>query len=157
MRQGCKVTAGAHGALAGDHRIDPGLQEVQQQLHDLKPHAGVTLCQSVCPDEQGRADDLLLQRLTYAGGVAEDQVPLQLPAVVGADKVILQGAEAGGDAVDALPALKEALHDAAGGHHPFPGLIRQCEAKFRLAGSPHDVVDGKALTADANSGQLCLP
>ena len=118
VRQGRQVAGGADAALAGDHRQHAAVEALGQELDGLGPDPGMGLQQAVDAGGHQGPGLLLGQRLAHAGGLAADQVQLQLGQLPGRDDHGGELAEAGVDAVDRPALVQDPLDDLAVLHHP---------------------------------------
>ena len=84
MRERGEVARRADRAAARHDRHDVALEQAEQQLDELGPHARVALAQRVGEQQQHPAHDLGGQRLAGADRVRADEVALQLRRVGGA-------------------------------------------------------------------------
>jgi hypothetical protein len=73
-----QVTARPDGAALADDRRHAAPEHLRQRLHDERPHAGSTLGEHVDPREHRGAHLLLGRRIAVAGGVAVDEVALEV-------------------------------------------------------------------------------
>ena len=94
VRQRREVAAGADRAARRHHRVHAAVQQRDQQVERLEPDAGEPLGQHVGAQRHRRAHDGHRQRLADAGGMAAQQVDLQLRQRVVRDLHLGEVAEA---------------------------------------------------------------
>ena len=78
VAQWCEVTAGTEGALARHHRHQALVVEIDQAVHRLRLDAAVPTDQAADLEQQHPPDDRGRKRLPQAGGMAAQDVLLQL-------------------------------------------------------------------------------
>ena len=114
MRQGAEVSAGAHAAALRDDGVDAGVEQVDEALQGYAPDAAEAAREGLDAQEHHASDDDLRERVTDAAGVGDHEPVLELLGIVRRDAGIAVGAEAGGDAVDALTGAGGAGNDVGG-------------------------------------------
>ncbi len=82
VRERSEVAARSDGAARGDDGRDLRVQEGHDPVDELGPDAGVALGEAVAEQQHHRADRVGRQRLADGGGVAADEVLLELGEVV---------------------------------------------------------------------------
>ena len=95
--------------------MDAAVQQLDEQLERLGPHAGEAACQDVRAQQQQRARLGLAERIADSRRVRAQQVELQLAQAVERDVDVGEVAEAGRDAVDDRAARDRVVDDAPGG------------------------------------------
>ena len=115
-----EVPGGPDRATAGDHRDDVALQQAEEQLDELDPHARVSAAQRGGEQEHHPAHDLGVERRTGADGMRAQQVDLELGRVGSVDAHRGELSEAGRDAVDDAPGAHRLLHHGASRGDPLP-------------------------------------
>ena len=152
MGQRRQIARRAQGALAGHHGGHALVEHVQQALDELPADAGVALDQSVGPQEHHGPDHFLREGVAHGHAVAQDQVLLELGALLMAHVHLGEFAEAGGDAVDPAILLQDLFHQGTG---PVDGLITAFAQPHRgiLSGNGHHLLDGQALSVHNDRGK----
>ena len=146
--QGSQVATGTQRADAGDDGKHPAIEQRQQRLDHLQPHAGVAPDQRVGSNGQRRPRRLLVQRLAYPGGVAAHQVALQFGYLLQGDDAVLKSPEAGGDAVGHLAASQQSFDPLAGPADAWQDFGGQPDGA--AAGDGDHVLDGQTLAVEHN-------
>ena len=99
-----QVAAGAHAPLLRHQRDDAGVEQRDERVDQLRPHAAGGTQEHVGTEQHERAHDRRpASGVADAGGMAPDQVGLELVELVGRDPHVGELAEAGVDAVDRPP------------------------------------------------------
>ena len=115
-----QVTGRTQAPLFGHDRVDPGGQHGQQPIDDERPATAVPQGERVGPEQQHRPDDLARERRPDAGGVAHQEVLLELPRLGRLDERGREVAEAGRHAVHDGTLGDERLDDVTRLLHPLP-------------------------------------
>ena len=105
VRQRGEVAGGAEGTLLVDDRKDVVVEHVHQALHGDELHAGVAVGEVLDLEEKHQLDDLRTDGFSGAAGVRHHEVVLELRKVFLRNGDVVQGPEAGGDAVHRLVGL----------------------------------------------------
>ncbi len=123
------------------------VQHPDQQLRHLDPDPGQPDGEGVGAQQQHRPHDLGSERLTDAGGMAADQVALQLGGLGRLDADVGQIAEARRDAVDGGAAADESFDHGPRRVHPLGGA---CGELDRSCGSSdlHDIGDRQVASGE---------
>ncbi len=109
MRQRRQIARRADRALGWNARIDFRIHESDQRIDHAAPYARETARQAVDLEDQDGAHDGIGQRLSRAGGMAQDQATLQFGELVVLDAGAGQRAEAGIDAIGGLAPVDHRL------------------------------------------------
>ncbi|MFA6045891.1 MAG: hypothetical protein WC718_12985 [Phycisphaerales bacterium] len=78
---------------------DAPIQHADEQFREGRAHARFAPGKRGREEEHGRADDIIWERRTHAGGVRADEVGLECREIAIADALLGEGAEPGVDAV----------------------------------------------------------
>jgi hypothetical protein len=108
--------------------VNPPLEEITQPLAEQRSHPGLTRSQHRSPEKQHPPNHGAGQGLAHPGGMAADEILLQLADGVGVDTHLGQGSEPGIDAVHAgriVSACGNRLDDGPGPQHPLAPRVRQ--------------------------------
>jgi hypothetical protein len=150
VREGGKIAAGADGTLCGDDGVDGMVEHVVDELEGGERDARVAEGEGVGASQHGGADDFGGERVADARRVAHDEVFLELGELVEWDYAVLEGAEAGSDAVDEVAAGYDVVDDGAGGDNALLGFRGHFDGDGWLvgrgyagAGHPHEVGGGE--------------
>ena len=131
-----EVAGRAARAALGDQRQDVVVEQVQQPLDQLQPHAGVALGQAVGPEEHRRPGHLRRGDLAGAGAEEAQHVLLQGGGLGGRDLPVRAVAEAGRDPVDRdLAGDQVALELARGARSGAPRPARASPARRGARGA----------------------
>lgn len=114
--------SGDLAATGRDDRVDPGVEQAQQQLGQLGPHSRQPDRQRVGPQDEHGAHHVLGERIADPRGVRTNQVALQFGHLVRLDPDIGQVAKSGGHPVDRLSLCHEPLDHGARRPHPIGGF-----------------------------------
>ncbi len=106
-----EIAGGADRPLGGDDRHQVFVQHPEKELDELDADPREPERQRVRAQRHHRPDHARVERLSHPGAVRQDQVPLQLHALLGGDRDIREDAEPGRHAVYGLPLGDVALHD----------------------------------------------
>ena len=142
-----EVAARPHRAAARHDRQHLLVEQREQGLDHLRPHARVAAGQGVGAQQEHAAHRGVAQRLPHSGGVREEEPLLEECQLVVGDAHPRQVAEAGVDAVDRLAARDRPLDRGAPGRHP---LARRRRQRARVAGQGHraELVQGETRAVD---------
>ena len=144
-RPAASTTSPAGSAEApelGDDRREAGREQGGQPVDEHRPGAGEAGGQRPGPEQHHGPDDLGLDEIAHAGGVAEHQRQLQAPGLGRRDLHRRQRPEPGGDAVDRGPLGHDPLHHRPGRRHPG-GRLRGDRHGGAVAGHRHHVGHGE--------------
>ena len=119
MGQRGEVTRGAEAPLLRHDRMNAGLEEGQQAVHEQRPAAAVPEREGIGPEQQHRPNDLAREGGTHACRVAHQEVLLEALGVLGSDRDHGQVAEPGRHAVHDRPGIDQGLDDVASLLHPL--------------------------------------
>ena len=119
--EGSQVAGGAERALLVHHGEDVVVVHIDDPLHGDQLGAGVAVGERLRLEQEHQAHDVTAHFLARAAGVRHHEVVLELREVFRGDRDVVQGAEAGGDAIDRvievfhlgvqiLPALLDGFH-----------------------------------------------
>ena len=78
MRQRCEVAARPDRTVFRHQRGNPGIEQGEDRLDQLRPDAAVAARQGVGPQQHGGADDLLVHRLAHPDRVGDDEILLEV-------------------------------------------------------------------------------
>jgi len=87
--------------------MDAAVEQVEEKVDGLGPHAGPTGGERVRPQQEDRARDIDRKRIADPRGMAAQEVELQLDEVLARDPDLGERAESGVDAVDRRIAVRE--------------------------------------------------
>ena len=121
MGEGSQVAGGTERALLVHHGEDVVVVHIDDPLHGDQLGAGVAVGERLRLEQEHQAHDVAAHFLARAAGVRHHEVVLELRKVFRGDRDVVQGAEAGGDAIDRvievfhlgvqiLPALLDGFH-----------------------------------------------
>jgi hypothetical protein len=97
--RGGEISGSAERALLIDNRKNVIVEHVQEPLYGDHLHAGMAVGEGLRLQEQHQPDDVGTDRFTGAAGVRHHQVVLELRELVGENRYVAQGTEAGRDSV----------------------------------------------------------
>ena len=148
MGQRRQIAARAHAALLGDLGVQLGVEHAYQEIHDVRPAAGMAFGKHVGTQDHHRAHFPHRKWRPDASRVASHQIDLELCEPVVGDRDVGQLAEPGGHSVHDVPTLDNGVHDgpralharARGRSHTDQGAIRDRE----------HVLDHKRITIEHN-------
>jgi len=129
MAQGREIAAGAHAPLLGHDWNDPGVEERDERLDQLRPHAARGAQENIGPEQHDGPNDRCGERRAHAGGVTPDEIRLELGQPIGGDPDVGQLSEAGVDAINRLPRGDRGFDQAPAIHQ-----LRACRGLHLHAG-----------------------
>ena len=133
--QGGQVAAGAQGALLGNDRRNAPVQHGHQGLHQLQTGAGKALGQVVDPQEHD--------------GVGDNQVSLELPALVLGDGHIAEFPKTGGNPIHHGSLVHQHIHHLAGLQNALLGL-RGKGHRGVVPANCRQLLQGQCMACDQN-------
>ena len=95
-----QVSAGAYAAVAGDKGIDAAIDKLHQKLHHIRMDAGFSLQEGAYAGHHGGFDGGVSQGLACAGGMAADNIVLEIFQILVVHSPLGHGAETGIDPVN---------------------------------------------------------
>jgi hypothetical protein len=129
--------------------MDRRVQEGDESLERRDADAGEPLSEAVRTEKDQRADRLLRERIADAGGVAPDEVELQLPELLARDHDVGELSEARRHAVNDAPFGDGTVDHGARRLDALHRLRRQRDA-VSAARHGDDVLEGQALAGENN-------
>ena len=140
-----KIARRTHRPARGDHRRDAVVEQIGDPLDEFESHAGESSAQTRCEDQQHPPHQVIAQRLSYAGRMRAQEIPLHLTLRTRLDAAARQRSEPGVDAVDRFRACCEAFNDRLCRRHRCSRAIadphRPTAARHRF-----DVIKRQRLT-----------
>ena len=118
MGQRREVTGGSDRAPARYDRHDIALEQLQNELNQLRTSAGMAAAQRGREQQQHPTHDLSLERRAGADGVRAEQVYLQPRGIGGRDPHRGELSEPGRDPVDRFPRCDRRFHHVTCCSHP---------------------------------------
>jgi len=149
-----QVARSPHRSLAGDHRQQAQPEQIEQSLDHYRPHPRVALRQAACPQQKHRLHQLIGYGVPHSGGVAAQQLQLELIGPGRVDAGRCERSEPRGDAVDGLTVFDDLLDQSRGGRHAIrrPGVRPPRRAQPRRPPAP-----ARAVPHPARSDRSYLP
>jgi hypothetical protein len=130
------------------------IQHCYQGFDHLRPHTGKTFRQGIGAQQQRRPDLPLFEQLTNAGGVAAQEIDLELLEFIGRYPDFAELAETGRHAIDDGTIFQGAVYDPAGGGRSTSRLWRKGDLRV-IAGDPRDGFQRQRVAVDYNPAHNC--
>ena len=143
-----KVAARADAALLRHQRQESRVQDGNQRVHEIRTHAAGRPEQHVGAEQHQSAHDVGRKRIAHAGGVAADQVGLELVEIVRRDANVGELAESGVDPVHRAPTGDRGLDRFPAGDESLAGGAVNGNDRLRAARNPHHVRDGERAAVE---------
>ena len=147
MRERSQITGGADGPLFGNERENVRREQVEEPLHGRDADARPTLRERVGAQSDHRPHRFVGERIPDPGGVASDEVLLELEQPVARDGHLGETSEARRDPVHPVAPRDRALDRLAGSGHRAPrhGSERDADPP---AGDVLEVGEGQAAPGE---------
>jgi hypothetical protein len=109
-------------------RMNPLVEHLEKQIHQLGSRARVTFRENVRAQEHHCAHFTLWQKRTYSRRVASHEIDLKLREAVRRNCDLGKLPEAGRHSIDDLNPLDNVSNDLLSGEHPVPRRLRECDS-----------------------------
>jgi hypothetical protein len=152
MAERREITRSTDAALLRDHRQHAGVEQGDQSLDQIRPHATGRAEEHVRPQQHQGADGRRSQRRPDARGVAPNQIGLELLELVGCDPDVGQFAEASVDAVDRLSGLDGVIYETPAREQRSPRLKIHGDPDAGIAGHLNHAIHGKRTAVENTVG-----
>ncbi len=123
VRQGRKITRGADRTLAGNDRVDPVVEQIEDSVRQQRATPRVPGRQHVGPQQEHRPNDRFWKRVADAAAVGSHEIELKVGQPVIVDPNLGELAEPRIDAVHHFSRRQDLLDNRPRTDHPLPSLI----------------------------------
>ena len=147
MRERREIAARADASLLRNRRIQPGVQHAEQQLGELEARAGIALRDHVRAQQHHRAHLALGQQIADAGGMAANEIDLQLGESLRRNRDLGQLAEAGRHAVRDRALGDEVIDDRCGSRCALARVRREGD-RSAVARDRRNLLERERISVD---------
>ena len=147
--QRSQVAGSTQGTLLRDERGNTLVQHVNHGLHGLQTDTGEALGKVIHTKKQHASCHVLRERIAGADCVRDNQVLLQVLALLAGDDNITELTETGGDAVYGLLLIQELIDNLSGFQNLASALFGKLYKRV-VAAYGCNLIDREVLTCDDN-------
>jgi hypothetical protein len=134
--------------------MNAAIQHFYQGFNHHGPHTGKTFRQGIGAQQQRRPNFPLFEQFAHAGGVAAQEVDLELLEFIGPNPDFAELAETGSHAIDDRTVFQGTVYDPAGGGHSVLRLWRKGNDRV-IVGDPRDYLQRQRVTVDYDHAHYC--